>query len=209
MQKRSQHEQTYASSSVEECQRVVRVANPALVAMSAVTYYPGFRAADDKFSNWLNGTFRREILDGLSEAVHWGSDEKARELLECDTRILQNASELLRNGSGRAGRLLLREGVPAGVKCLQRLQKAAGDGTISGHLATVFGARCGVFSIGQRAAALAYVYLELRAGAPDWNDRQLESKLADANEVISDFFERKMQSQPEIGAIFSCCRLHG
>ena len=196
-----------AISPIEECQRVVRVANPALVAMSAVTYYPGFRKVDDRFSSWLHAVFQSGILPGLAEAVHFGSEGKGRELVECDAQILKNASELHRNGSGRAGRLLLREGVPAGVKCLQRLRSAAEDGTATAHLATVFGARCGIFSIGQRAAALAYIYLELRTGAPDWNDRQIEEKLADANEIIAAFFDQKMRSNRESAPIFK--RMHG
>ena len=196
-----------AISAVEECQRIVRVANPALVAMAAVTYYPGFRKVDDRFSSWLHAVFQSGILPGLADAVHWGSEGKSRELVECDGQILKNTSELHRNGSGRAGRLLLREGVPAGVKCLQRLRSAVEDGTATAHLATVFGARCGVFSIGQRAAALAYVYLELRTGAPDWDDRRIAEKLADANEVISAFFDRKMRSNTESTPIFK--RMHG
>ncbi len=194
-------------SMVEECQRVVRVANPALISMSAVTYYPGFRSLDDRFSVWLHGTFQQEILPGLLEAVLLGGDEKGRELIECDARILQNASELLRNGSGRAGRLLLREGVPAGVKCLSRMRQAVDEGQTEAHLATVFGARCGVFAIGQRSAALAYIYMELRCGAPDWHDGHLQEKLADAAEVIGEFLQRKMVSHRENGAILG--RLHG
>ena len=196
-----------AISAVEECQRIVRVASPALVAMAAVTYYPGFRKVDDRFSSWLHAVFQGGILPGLADAVHSGSEGKGRELVECDGQILKNASELHRNGSGRGGRLLLREGVPAGVKCLERLRSATVDGTARAHLATVFGARCGVFSIGQRAAALAYVYMELRTGAPDWNDRRIAEKLADANEVIASFFDRKMRSKVENGPIFD--RMHG
>ncbi|HEX8372299.1 MAG TPA: urease accessory UreF family protein [Chthoniobacterales bacterium] len=205
----AQPEEAYVASPVEECQRIVRVANPALLSMAAVTYHAGFRVLDDRFSGWLHGTFQQEILPGLLEAVRYGSDEHGRELLATDQSILRNASELLRRGSGRAGRLLLRQGVPMGVKCLQRLQLAAQEGFVEGHLATVFGARCGVFSIGQRAAALAYVYLELRTGAPDWDDRQVHEKLAEASEVIGCYFERKAVLHRENGGIFHHWRSHG
>ncbi len=182
---------SFAPGVIAECQRVLRVANPALFSMSAVTYHAGFRRLDDRFSSWLHSTFQQQILPGLLDAVRCGGDEKGRELLECDARILRSATDLLRNGSGRAGRLLLRQGVPAGVKCLQRVRAAAESGTVEAHLATIFGARCGIFSIGERTAALAYVYLELRTGAPDWHDGHFHEKLTDASEVIGQFFDRE------------------
>ena len=199
----------FALSTVEECQRVVRVANPALVSMSAVTYYSGFRVLDDRFSSWLHGTYQQQILPGLLAAVRYGSDEKGYELLESDALILRNATDLLRHGSGRAGRLLLREGIPAGVKCLQKIHQAASQGRAEAHLATVFGARCGVFSIGERAAALAYVYLELRTGAPDWHDIHLQEKLADAAEVIGHFFQRSLPTERDGAVVFDQQKHHG
>ena len=206
---RASARQEAATSAVEECQRVMRVANPALGVMSAVTFYPGFSGLEDRFTPWLHRFFRQEILPRLVEAVHWGSEEMGRELLLCDGTILQNSSELHRNGSRKAGRLLLREGVPTGVKCLQPLQKAVVAGQATAHLATVFGARCGVFSIGQQAAALSYIYLELRTGAPDWNDLQIEEKLFEAAKVIGAFFEQKMQSTESKIAISVRRRSHG
>ena len=135
--------------------------------------------------------------------------KKGYELLEGDASILRNSTDLLRHGSGRAGRLLLREGIPAGVKCLQKIQQAASERRAEAHLATVFGARCGIFSIGERAAALAYVYLELRTGAPDWHDGHLQEKLADAAEVIGHFFQRTIPGQRGGATVFSHQRHHG
>jgi len=176
-------------STVLECQRVVKVTNPALGLMGPVTFHAAFRVMGDQFTPWLEEVFLKEILPGLQAAVRHGSEGRGEDLLRGDERILAGATLFFNEGSGRAGRILLKHGVPSGVRCLRKLTEAATAGEARGHLASVFGARCGVFSVGQSAAALAYIYQELRLGAPEWSDDVLEEKLLRAAELLS---ERKV-----------------
>lgn len=173
--------------TLAECQRVVKVTNPAFALMGPVTFHAAFRVMGDQFTPWLENVFLKGILPGLQAAVRHGAEGRGEDLLQEDGRILEGATSLLREGSGRAGRLLLKQGVPSGVRCLRKLGEAATAGEARGHLASVFGARCGVFSVGQTAAALAYVYQELRLGAPEWSADVLEENLQLAADALSEW----------------------
>ena len=54
---------------------------------------------------------------------------------------------------------------------MARLQEAIQTGTAFGHFATLYGVRCGAFSIPVRTAILGYLVQELSVGAPDETGR--------------------------------------
>lgn len=151
--------------------------------MGPVTFRAGFRVVNHNWEPWLQ-TVLPVVLPILSKAVALSGSHLGRELVELDQNALRDLPKSMRDASARAGRLLLKQGVPPGAKALQKLTVAVAKGDAPGHLATVFGARCGIFSIGTRAAALAYVFQELTLGATDWTDIQIASRLEEARVVV-------------------------
>lgn len=179
-----------ATTALDECVRVARLANPAIAGMGPVTFQAGFRVVNYNWEPWLRAVFPA-ILPVLSEAVALGGSHLGRELVALDQDALAGLPRSMREASARAGRLLLKQGVPPGAKALQKLMLAVEKGDAPGHLATVFGARCGIFSIGTRAAAAAYVFHELTLGAPDWSDIQIASRLEEARIVVENVVTSK------------------
>ena len=64
-----------------------------------------------------------------------------------------------------AGRSLLQQSTPRGERLMARLQEAIQAGAAFGHFATLYGVRCGAFSIPVRTAILGYLVQELSVGA--------------------------------------------
>ncbi|HEY5893981.1 MAG TPA: urease accessory UreF family protein [Chthoniobacterales bacterium] len=178
------------SAALEECIRVTRLANPAAAAMGPVTFRAGFRITDHNWEPWLH-TVLPVLLPVLREAMALGGSHLGRELVALDQNGLDALPKSMQEASARAGRLLLKHSPPNGAKALQKLTVAAGKGDTPGHLATVFGARCGVFSIGARVAAMAYVFQELTLGAPDWSEIQIASRLEEARVVVENILAPK------------------
>jgi hypothetical protein len=85
-----------------------------------------------------------------------------------------------------AGRLLLQQSAPRGERLMVRLQEAIQTGTAFGHFATVYGVRCGAFSIPVRSALLGYLVQELSVGALDETDqvKLLEASVGSVNDFL-------------------------
>ena len=91
-----------------------------------------------------------------------------------------------RQRSMEAGRLLLQQSTPRGERLMARLQEAIQAGAAFGHFATLYGVRCGAFSIPVRTAILAYLVQELAVGARDEIGRLklLEASVGSVNEFL-------------------------
>ena len=143
-----------------------RVANPDFTLCTPVTFdgRAGCTAIADA---WRSSVFTPVLLPALRAALHHGRSGELRELAALDRRLSEELDPQAREGSLRAGRnLAARGGDLRGDRILPRIAEAIRTGTMPGHLAIVFAARCAVFSLPDRVAAGAYLFQEISAGAP-------------------------------------------
>jgi UreF. len=144
-----------------------RAANPEFSLSGPVTFPTGmaFAAACE---TWNTGLFQPMLLPAFLSALEHARRGEAREILDLDARLSSTLPGDARTGSIRAGRRLSAASRELkGDRTLQRLAAWTADGTMDGHLVTIFAARCAAFSLFDRAAVGAYLFQELCGGAPD------------------------------------------
>lgn len=142
-----------------------RVANPDFATCPAVTFHAGpvFRLSADA---WHDTLFQPLIFPTLRSALAHARRGEMRELLALDQQLATDLGPTHHAGSTRAGQRLAALGTDLrGERLLQRLAEQVRTGATPGHLAVVFAARCGAFSLPDRTAIGAYLFQELCAGA--------------------------------------------
>ncbi len=143
-----------------------RVANPDFATCPAVTFHSGpvFRLSADA---WHDTLFRPRLFPALRAALAHARRGEARELADLDRQLSADLGPSHFPSSTRAGQRLAALGTDLrGERLLQRLAAQVHAGTTPGHLAIIFAARCGAFSLPDRTAIGAYLFQELCAGAP-------------------------------------------
>jgi hypothetical protein len=143
-----------------------RTANPDFTLSGPVTFRaPGLFAP--AAVAWQESLFNPVLLPALRAALAHARRGEVRELAALDQRLSESLPAGVRDDSTRAGhRLALHGAALRGDRLLPRLAASVSDGTSPGHLAIVFAARCGAFSLPDRMAVGAYLFQEMCAGAP-------------------------------------------
>lgn len=144
-----------------------RSANPDFATSGRVTFPAGtsFAAAS---TAWNTALFQPALLPAFLSTLNHARCGEAREILAIDAGLSAALSDAAREGSLRAGRrLVIHSKDLRGDRTLQRLTGWVEDGSMDGHLVTLFAARCATFSLSDRAAVGAYLFQELCGGTPD------------------------------------------
>jgi hypothetical protein len=139
-----------ASFAVSELIEIVRRCNPNLDAIRAITW----QATGPLEASWA------QWLDGVFEPT------SSKEIILLDVELDRNLEAWTRGKSVEAGALFLQHVSLRAERLMVKLHEAIGNGVASGHFATLYGVRCGTFSIPARSAILSYVLQELVAGGP-------------------------------------------
>lgn len=143
-----------------------RAANPEFSISGPVTF-PADSPFDSACEAWNTGLFQPILLPALLSSLGHARRGEAREILHLDAHLSATLPEDVRTGSIRAGRRLAAASRELkGDRTLQRLAAWTADGSMDGHLVTIFAARCAAFSLFDRAAVGAYLFQELCGGAP-------------------------------------------
>ncbi|MDD5199638.1 MAG: hypothetical protein PHC88_07515 [Terrimicrobiaceae bacterium] len=143
-----------------------RIANPDFAVCAPVTFRAG-AAFPLSTTAWRDDVFAPILLPALRGALGHARRCEVRELAALDRRLSEQLGDGLRTASIRAGRRLALHGSDLrGDRLLPRLAENLRTDTASGHLAIVFAARCGAFSLPDTIAVGAYIFQEMCAGAP-------------------------------------------
>jgi len=170
---------------MSELSKIVQRCNPDFDALRAISWQVG-GSVEDSWREWMKDLFEPLLLPHLFKVLDCSARQSAREIILLDAQLNRSMKPWPRQGSVDAGRLLLQQSTPRGERLMARLQEAIQNGAAFGHFATLYGVRCGAFSIPVRTAILGYLVQELSAGAPDENGRVklLEASVGSVNEFL-------------------------
>ena len=170
---------------MSELSKVVQRCNPDFDPARAISWQVESPVADS-WQQWMKDLFEPVLLPHLSRVLDFAARQSAREIILLDAELHGSLGPWPRQHSMEAGRLLLQQSTPRGERLMARLQEAIQTGTAFGHFATLYGVRCGAFSIPVRTAILGYLVQELSVGAPDETGRLrlLEASVGSVNEFL-------------------------
>jgi len=174
-----------AGFAMSELSKVVQRCNPDFDPARAISWQVESPVADS-WQQWMKDLFEPVLLPHLSRVLDFAARQSAREIILLDAELHGSLGPWPRQHSMEAGRLLLQQSTPRGERLMARLQEAIQTGTAFGHFATLYGVRCGAFSIPVRTAILGYLVQELSVGAPDETGRLrlLEASVGSVNEFL-------------------------
>jgi hypothetical protein len=174
-----------AGFAMSELSKVVQRCNPDFDAARAISWQVEGPVAES-WQRWMKTSFEPLLLPHLLRVLDFSARQSAREIILLDAELNRSLPPGSRQGSVEAGRSLLQQRTPRGERLMARLQEAIQAGAAFGHFATLYGVRCGAFSIPARTAILAYLVQELSAGAPDDAERLklLEASVGSVNEFL-------------------------
>jgi hypothetical protein len=174
-----------AGFAMSELTEIVRRCNPDFDSALAISWQVKGSVAES-WQRWLEALFEPLLLPHLWRVLALSARQSVREIILLDVELNWSMEPWPRQRSIDAGRLLLRQRMPRGERVMARLQQAIQTGAAFGHFATLYGVRCGVFSIPVRTAILGYLVQELAVGAPDETDRVklLEASVGSVNEFL-------------------------
>ena len=174
-----------AGFAMSELGKVVQRCNPDFDPARAISWQVESPVADS-WQQWMKDLFEPVLLPHLSRVLDFAARQSAREIILLDAELHGSLGPWPRQHSMEAGRLLLQQSTPRGERLMARLQEAIQTGTAFGHFATLYGVRCGAFSIPVRTAILGYLVQELSVGAPDETGRLrlLEASVGSVNEFL-------------------------
>jgi len=174
-----------AGFAMSELGKVVQRCNPDFDPARAISWQVESPVADS-WQLWMKDLFEPVLLPHLSRVLDFAARQSAREIILLDAELHGSLGPWPRQHSMEAGRLLLQQSTPRGERLMARLQEAIQTGTAFGHFATLYGVRCGAFSIPVRTAILGYLVQELSVGAPDETGRLrlLEASVGSVNEFL-------------------------
>jgi hypothetical protein len=176
---------TPASFAMSELSKVIQRCNPDFDPARAISWRVEGRVADS-WQKWIKALFEPFLLPHLFRVLDYSARQSAREIILLDAELNRNMKPWPRRRSLDAGRLLLQQSAPRGERLMAKLQEAIETGAAFGHFATLYGVRCGAFSIPVRTAILGYLVQELSVGAPDEPSRLrlLEASVGSVNEFL-------------------------
>ncbi len=174
-----------AGFAMSELSKVVQRCNPDFDPARAISWQVEDPVADS-WQQWMKLLFEPVLLPHLSRVLDFAARQSAREIVQLDAELHRSLGPWPRQRSMEAGRLLLQQSTPRGERLMARLQEAIQTGTAFGHFATLYGVRCGAFSIPVRTAILGYLVQELSVGASDETGRLrlLEASVGSVNEFL-------------------------
>jgi UreF len=174
-----------AGFAMSELSKVVQRCNPDFDAARAISWQVEGPVAES-WQQWMKTSFEPLLLPHLLRVLDFSARQSAREIILLDAELNQSLPPGSRQRSIEAGRSLLQQSTPRGERLMARLQEAIQAGVAFGHFATLYGVRCGAFSIPVRTAILGYLVQELSPGAPDDAERLklLEASVGSVNEFL-------------------------
>jgi hypothetical protein len=174
-----------ADFPMSELSKIVQRCNPDFDSARAISWQVEVPVADS-WQNWIKDLFEPLLLPHLLRVLGLAARQSAREIILLDVELNGRLTPWPRQRSMDAGRLLLQQSTPRGDRLMARLQEAVRTGVAFGHFATLYGVRCGAFSIPVRTAILGYLVQELSVGAPDETGRLklLEASVGSVNEFL-------------------------
>jgi hypothetical protein len=174
-----------ADFPMSELSKIVLRCNPDFDSARAISWQVEVPVADS-WQNWIKDLFEPLLLPHLLRVLDLSARQSAREIILLDVELNGSMKPWPRQRSIDAGRLLLQQSTPRGDRLMARLQEAIQAGVAFGHFATLYGVRCGAFSIPIRTAILGYLVQELSVGAPDETGRLklLEASVGSVNEFL-------------------------
>src|ERR1700693_4926943 len=153
-----------AGFAMSELSKIVQRCNPDFDSARAISWQVEGPVAES-WQQWLKTLFEPLLLPHLLRVLDFSARQSAREIILLDAELNQSLPPGSRQRSIEAGRSLLQQSTPRGERLMARLQEAIQAGVAFGHFATLYGVRCGAFSIPVRTAILGYLSEELSAGA--------------------------------------------
>jgi hypothetical protein len=171
--------------AMSELSKIVQRCNPDFDSARAISWQVEGPVADS-WQRWMKALFEPVLLPHLLKVLDLSARQSAREIILLDAELNQRLKPWPRQRSIEAGRLLLQQSTPRGERMMARIQEAIQTGEAFGHFATLYGVRCGAFSIPVRTAILGYLVQEVSVGAPDENGRLklLEASVGSVNEFL-------------------------
>jgi hypothetical protein len=154
-----------ASLAVSELIEVVRRCNPNLGAIRAISWQVT-GPVETSWQHWLDGLFEPLLLPHLGRVIDLSARQSSKEIILLDLELDRNLEPWPRDRSLDAGIRFLQQTSLRAERLMAKLQEAIGSGLAHGHFATLYAARCVIFSIPVRTAILSYVLQELVIGAP-------------------------------------------
>gem|GEM_PF-587171 len=188
--------------AIAELSEVIRRCNPNLHAMHSILWKVE-GAIEPSWIRWMETCFEPFLLPHLQQVLEFSARQSAKEIILLDVALGKSLAGSLCDRSIKAGQFLLQQKTPRGERIIMRLQDAIDNGIAFGHFTTLYGVRCGTFSIPVRTAILSYLLQELMLGAPK-EEAPVRLKLLEATvESVNEFLRG-----PSSGSSESMC-FHG
>jgi hypothetical protein len=147
---------------------VIRRCNPTLEAMRVISWtIEG--PVEQSWPDWYQNVFFPFLLPHLGQVLELAGRQSPKEIVSLDAKLDKDLPPLIRSASIEAGQFLLQDRTPRGERMISRIQNAIDRGTAFGHFTTLYGVRCGAFSIPIRTAILSYLLQELILGTAKAN----------------------------------------
>src|ERR1700693_38390 len=174
-----------ARFAMSELSKIVQRCNPDFDSARAISWQVE-GPVPESWHKWMKDLFEPLLLPHLLRVLDFSARQSAREIILLDAELNQSLPPGSRQRSIEAGRSLLQQSTPRGERLMARLQEAIQAGVAFGHFATLYGVRCGAFSIPVRTAILGYLVQELSPGVPDDAERLklLEASVGSVNEFL-------------------------
>jgi hypothetical protein len=174
-----------AGFAMSELSKIIQRCNPDFDSSRAISWQVEV-PVQDSWQQWMKLLFEPLLLPHLLRVLDFSARQSAREIILLDAELNRSLQPWPRQRSVDAGRSLLQQSTPRGERLMARLQEAIQTGAAFGHFATLYGVRCGAFSIPVRTAILGYLVQELSVGAPDDSGRLklLEASVGSVNDFL-------------------------
>ncbi len=174
-----------AGFAMSELSKIIQRCNPEFDCSRAISWQVEV-PVEDSWQQWMKDLFEPYLLPHLLRVLDFSARQSAREIVLLDAELNRSLPPWPRERSVDAGRLLLQQRTPRGERLTTRLQEAIQTGAAFGHFATLYGVRCGAFSIPVRTAVLGYLVQELSVGVSDEFGRVklLEASVGSVNEFL-------------------------
>ena len=170
---------------MSELSKIIQRCNPDFDTARAISWQVE-GPVEESWRGWIKELFEPLLLPHLLRVLEASARQSAREIIVLDVELNRSMKPWPRQRSIDAGRSLLQQSTPRGERLMARLQEAIQTGAAFGHFATLYGVRCGAFSIPIRSAILGYLVQELSVGTSDESGRVklLEASVGSVNEFL-------------------------
>jgi len=170
---------------MSELSKVIQRCNPDFDTARAISWQVA-GPVEESWRGWMKELFEPLLLPHLLRVLEASARQSAREIIALDVELNRSMKPWPRQRSIDAGRALLQQSTPRGERLMAKLQEAIQTGAAFGHFATLYGVRCGAFSIPIRSAILGYLVQESSVGTTDQSSRVklLEASVGSVNEFL-------------------------